>query len=132
METVEKWRKPLIRLHLRFGTNCGRIRPDIHNPVEKIPFSYIFALPVADSCLPAMHTLHIFSPKGRDFGVMSVLLFRRILVYPQTHNLWITFPVDGQTSPKSRFFLLWRRVLHRFSTRGGDEGGEMGGVYMGE
>jgi len=72
VETVEKWLNPLIYLPFWLWTNCGRRASTIHTPVEKSPFPYIFALSVADSCLTAMHTLHIFCPKRRILALQQL------------------------------------------------------------
>ena len=65
METVEKWLQPLIFLPFGLGINCGTQAQNIHIPVEKTTFPYIFASTTSDSCLDAMYMLHIFCPKER-------------------------------------------------------------------
>lgn len=65
MDTVEKCFKPLIRLPFGLWINCGKGGRNIHSPVDESPFSFIFDLRGVDSCLPRMHTLHIFCQKPR-------------------------------------------------------------------
>ena len=68
MDTVEKWLNPLIFLRLGHWINCGTRPLIIHTPVEKTSFPYIFALRARDSCLMALHTLHIFRENQRRIG----------------------------------------------------------------
>lgn len=96
MEIVEKCFDTLRFLRFGAGINCGIPIQNVHRPVEKNRYPYIFAPKTLDSCLPLLHTLHIFWHKRLspisfgDFGKNA----KR--AYPQTHNLWIKSLVDKE------------------------------------
>ena len=76
-------------------------------PVEKFRLPYIFALQMLDSCLRAVHTMHIFCQKRRNATCNPLLLDSFGGEYPQTHSLWITFAVDEENPPKSALPDFW-------------------------
>ena len=86
METVEKWVKPLNRLHFGLWKNCGRRGQNIHTPVEKKPIPlYIRLFPAR--FLPATTVYSVyFLPIAGHFGGGREWLhhhLRRISTNPQ-------------------------------------------------
>ena len=85
--------------------------------VGKISQHYIFALLPLDSCHTTVYKLHIFCGKRQHFGSMNIQPSQKEIEYPQTHNLWITFAVDVQTSAISAFWAQRQKDIPYLSTQ---------------
>jgi hypothetical protein len=79
-----------------------------------------------------MHKMHIFLQKGGIMVSSWIAMIRPKWIHPQTHRLWITLAVDDEISPKSAFEALWKKVMHRISTRIGTLSCQNDRVYMSE
>ncbi|MGN1368430.1 MAG: hypothetical protein ACI4WX_06155 [Aristaeellaceae bacterium] len=92
---------------------------NIHMPCGEMPAFDIFAFSLADSCLPGMHTLHIFCLAWCFWGKAAAFCPVVRPKYPQTHSLWIKSAVDGERLPKRGFGVFGEELSTGFSTRFG-------------
>ena len=71
---------------------------------------YIFASGGDNSCLDAMHRLHIFYPKGGILGLQRHILQHPEKENPQTHSLWINSPVEIKIRQNATFSAFWDQL----------------------
>ena len=72
--------------------------------MEKTHFPYIFAFYPVNSCLDTLHIVYIFRQESRSLAAERDAFITIRQRYPQTHRLWIKYPVDEQNRAASDFF----------------------------
>ena len=90
---------------------------NIHTPVEKTQFPYIFAFCPVNSCLDTLYIVYIFRQESRSLATERDVFITIRQRYPQTHRLWIKYPVDGKIGLHPTFLEVvesYARLVHMY------------------